>query len=258
MFCRIFIDPPASGTWNMAMDETLLESAAGGRGFSLRFYRWLEPTLSLGYFQQYDDRRLHAASLNCPAVRRTTGGGAILHDREITYSIAVPPGHHLASRHLILYESMHAALIEALACHGIKASLCRGEGRERNGKAPFLCFQRRAPGDVMLLEDKIGGSAQRRRHGAVLQHGSLLLARSTAAPELPGLAQAVAIDLSFDELTQTWLSKLAKAFSLELQPGIMSESEQRRAENLARDKYGSIDWTRNRKSKVKAENGHQF
>ena len=239
------------------MDETLLESAADGGGFSLRFYRWQQPTLSLGYFQQYDDRRQHAASLNCPAVRRATGGGAILHDREITYSFTVPPGDRLAVKHVTLYETVHTVLIEALAVYGIKASLCRGEGRQRDGKEPFLCFQRRSPGDVLLRAVKIAGSAQRRRRAAVLQHGSLLLGRSPAAPELPGLAEAAAIDLSFDQLVQTWLSKLAEAFSMELQPGILSDYEQRRAENLAREKYDSTDWTRNRGGKTHAEkSGH--
>ena len=90
MFCRLFIDPPAPGSWNMALDETLLESAADGGESSLRFYGWSQPTLSLGYFQPYDDRCQHAASRNCPAVRRASGGGAILHDREITYSFALP------------------------------------------------------------------------------------------------------------------------------------------------------------------------
>ena len=195
MFCRLFIDPPASGAWNMAVDETLLESAADGGGFSLRFYRWQEPTLSLGYFQQYDDRWQHAASLNCPAVRRATGGGAILHDREITYSIAVPPGHRLAVKHIALYETIHAALIDVLAGYGIHASLCQAKAGKCGRSQPFLCFQRRSPGDVLLSDVKIAGSAQRRCRGAVLQHGSVLLARSPAAPELPGLAEVAAISL---------------------------------------------------------------
>lgn len=250
MFCRLFIDPPASGAWNMAVDETLLESAAVGGGFSLRFYRWREPTLSLGYFQQYDDRRQHNASGNCPVVRRATGGGVILHDREVTYSIVVPPGHHLAQKHLTLYEAMHAALVDVLADHGVNASLCPGESREKNRTEPFLCFQRRSPGDVLMSDVKIAGSAQRRSRKAVLQHGSVLLARSPAAPELPGIAEAAAISLSFDQLTQAWLQKLAATLSIEWLPGALTDLEQRRAIDLARDKYDSTEWTRHRRQKV--------
>jgi lipoate-protein ligase A len=246
MNCRLFIDPPASPSWNMAVDETLLESATDGGEFSLRFYRWLQPTLSLGYFQRYDDRWQHAASRNCTVVRRATGGGAILHDREITYCVAAPPGHRLAIKHLALYETIHAALIEILAGYGIHARLCQDIGRQGDCSQPFLCFQRRSPGDVLLSEAKIAGSAQRRCRGAVLQHGSVLLALSTTAPELPGLAELAAINLSFDQLAQAWSSKLAEIFSLHYQPGILTDLEQCRAANLVREKYDSTQWTQYR------------
>src|SRR5688500_9559950 len=87
---RVITDPPASGAWNMAVDEALLESAATGSVATLRFYEWHEPTLSLGYFQPAADREQHAASRACPLVRRASGGGAIVHDRELTYSLAWP------------------------------------------------------------------------------------------------------------------------------------------------------------------------
>ena len=241
----------------MAIDETLLESAADGGGFSLRFYRWLEPTLSLGYFQQYDDRWQHAASRNCPAVRRATGGGAILHDREITYSFTVPPGHSLALKHLTLYESVHAALIEALAGYGINTSLCRGEGRQPDRKEPFLCFQRRSPGDVLLGAVKIAGSASVAAAARSYSMAACFWPVLPPPPELSGLAEEAAIALSFDQLVQTWLSKLAETLSMQLQPGILSGSEQRRAEDLVREKYDSTDWTRSRGGKMHAEkSGH--
>jgi len=61
----LLLDPPAPGAWNMAVDETLLEAAANDGLCTLRFYRWIEPTLSLGYFQAYADREKHEASLGC-------------------------------------------------------------------------------------------------------------------------------------------------------------------------------------------------
>src|SRR5882724_9809402 len=87
---RLIIDPPAHGAWNMAVDEALLESAAVDGIATLRLYQWSEPTLSLGYFQPAADRQTHPASRECPLVRRASGGGAILHDRELTYSLAIP------------------------------------------------------------------------------------------------------------------------------------------------------------------------
>jgi lipoate-protein ligase A len=243
MYCRLFIDPPASGAWNMAVDETLLESAATDGGISLRFYRWEVPTLSLGFFQQYEDRLKHSASLKCPVVRRATGGGAILHDREITYSIAIPPGHRLAVKHLTLYETIHSVLINVLADYGIQATLCKIEGRERDCDQPFLCFQRRSPGDVLLLDTKIAGSAQRRYRGAVLQHGSVLLSQSPTAPELLGIAEVAAVNCLYDEFVQSWTSKLAETITIPYQPGTLTDSEQRRIAELFEKKYYSCIWT---------------
>ena len=96
MDTRLIIDRPLPGAWNMAVDEALLLDASENGSASLRFYGWNAPTLSLGYFQRYDDRDLHAASRDCAVVRRQTGGGAILHDRELTYSLVLPPNHPLA------------------------------------------------------------------------------------------------------------------------------------------------------------------
>src|SRR5947207_13454995 len=102
----------------MALDEALMEAASGGL-CTLRFYRWSAPTLSLGYFQRISDRTTHAASQTCPLVRRQTGGGAILHDREWTYSLTAPAGSPLAVDALALYRAVHGALIEALANQGL-------------------------------------------------------------------------------------------------------------------------------------------
>jgi len=276
------LDPPASGAWNMAVDEALLTAAANDGQCALRFYRWQEPTLSLGYFQAYADRRRHEASVDCPVVRRASGGGAILHDIELTYSLAVPEGHPLAVGRLRTYRVVHEALIEALAQWGIEAAMFvpppartlhapREEGEERfvtrsvtstlgatwsvtdtlgvaQGAAsaehqPFLCFQRRAPGDVLIGGAKIAGSAQRRCRGAVLQHGSLLLARSEAAPELDGLKELSGRAVAVEELMQAWWERLAAALAITGRRGDLSEENRRQAAQLAAEKYASTAWT---------------
>jgi len=88
--CHLLIDPPASGSWNMAVDEVLLGAVAKSGTSALRFYQWKSPTLSLGYFQSYSERSKHPTSLAADALRRLSGGGAILHDRELTYSLILP------------------------------------------------------------------------------------------------------------------------------------------------------------------------
>ena len=98
---RLLADPPCPGPWNMAVDEVLLEWAAASGGCCWRTYAWAEPTLSLGYFQDYDRRRSHPPSVECAAVRRLTGGGAILHDAPHT-TIVSRPNEVRAARHPVL------------------------------------------------------------------------------------------------------------------------------------------------------------
>ena len=159
---RLLIDPPASGAWNMAVDEALLETAIAGGPATLRFYAWQEPTLSLGYFQSRDDREQHPASSACPLVRRSSGGGAILHDRELTYSIALPVAVARSSAAATeLYDGVHETLVETLAAVGVTAVLYRAAGGgcatqdSKRSSEPFLCFQRRACGDVICEGAKI-------------------------------------------------------------------------------------------------------
>jgi lipoyl(octanoyl) transferase len=261
---HLFRDPPAPGAWNMAVDETLLEAAADAGQCSLRFYQWVEPTLSLGYFQAYADRAGHAASRQCAVVRRSSGGGAIMHDFDVTYSLAVPDRHPLAADRLRTYRVVHDALVEVLGGLGIEAELFErntaglgcGSGSTKGDspifagakigtvpREPFLCFQRRASGDVLVRGEKIAGSAQRRCRGAVLQHGSVLLARSAAAPELAGLKELAGKTISVEEFIQAWLEKLSAALAIEWRRGELSETARRRAGKLVAEKYESATWT---------------
>lgn len=244
--CRLLIDPPCAGAWNMAVDEVLLEWSAERRGCCWRFYGWNEPTLSLGYFQAYHDRRGHLPSRNCPAVRRLTGGGAIVHDAELTYSLVVPGRRPLATGRSSLYETIHVSLIETLAELGVTATLYEAPGHRPPENEPLLCFQRRTPGDVLVGGTKIAGSAQRRRRGAVLQHGSVLLRRSAAAPELAALEDLAGKVIGHDELADAWLTKLSAALAVTWRVEPLSTRQRRRAADLAENRYASAHWTENR------------
>jgi lipoate-protein ligase A len=264
---HLLIDPPAAGAWNMAVDEALLKAAAAEGQSTMRFYRWEEPTLSLGYFQEYADRWNHTASSRCSVVRRASGGGAILHDVELTYSLAIPDRHPLAANRLRTYQAVHETLIETLAPWGIQAGMfpsqqvsqpenCPNFRVNENGtvplnagtgaRQPFLCFQRRAPGDVLVGEIKIAGSAQRRCLGAVLQHGSVLLARSDAAPELEGLKELTGKVILADRLIEAWSKKISEALTVVWQEGGLCDGSRCRAEALVAEKYASPSWTESR------------
>ena len=165
----------------MSVDQTLLEQAAIGKT-TLRFYQWSKPTLSLGYFQPFQQRVEHQESQTCPWLRRASGGGAILHDLELTYSFATPQAGRPAEQQQQLYDGFHNSLIQALATFDITATRCSTP--IPTGTSPFLCFQRQTVGDVLLNDHKVMGSAQRKYQQAILQHGSILLQQSQFAPPI--------------------------------------------------------------------------
>lgn len=181
---------PRPGAENMAADAALLDAGAAGAAGG-RWYRWAEPTLSLGHFQE--DAALEPGPVaELPRIKRLSGGGAIVHHHEWTYALAVPRSHRLARTPEEFYERVHGELIAALAAEGVSARL-RGE-EARDGAEPALCFLRSDPRDVVVTDPegrtrKVVGSAQRRRKGAVLQHGSLLVAASPFARAAPGLRE---------------------------------------------------------------------
>lgn len=244
--CRLIVDPPASGAWNMAVDEVLLDAATQGGECCLRFYQWSSPTLSLGYFQWAGARVEHPASLQCDLVRRSTGGGAILHDLELTYSLVVGAEHPLAADPGRLYDRVHTALIDTLGELGIAAGLCRGGRRYKPDDKPFLCFQRHSAGDVLLEGVKIAGSAQRKRRGAILQHGSVLLGTSEHAPELKGLEELSEKRVSVDQVVQIWTKYLAKSLNVAWHMRPLAENERDAVRAMVAKKFGWAKWT-NRK-----------
>ena len=246
--CQLLIDPPADGAWNMAVDEALLVATAESGQSTLRFYKWLRPTLSLGYFQNYADRDSHSASQDADVVRRLSGGGAILHDRELTYSLFLPASHRFAQETQSLYDAVHEAIITVLdsllATSSLRAESCQQSPSLATGNEPFLCFKRRAVGDILLPHKspggapKIAGSAQRRQRGVAMQHGSILLGQSTAAPELAGIAEIANVDLSPKEL----LSRLVDNFSGKLALNLMcGELPPRRQPTPSNCKATNID-----------------
>lgn len=247
MECRLIIDEPAPGAWNMALDEALLESAGrAGQGGCLRFYAWNEPTVSLGYFQNWADRQQHVPSRHCPLVRRSTGGGAIVHDLELTYSFTIPIKANTQSDLTVYYRAWHESLIEELAQRGVGASLCLAPQRRPRDQESFLCFQRRADRDVLIGDNKIAGSAQRRHGGALLQHGSLLLRRSTAAPELAGIAELAAVVLDPKALAVCWAQRVAARLGFTLRAATPSDQEMVAAQRIRGSRYAQSGWTTRR------------
>lgn len=190
--------PQQAAEWNMARDQALAGWANEANEVVLRFYSWPGPTLSLGYFQRSaDSAGEHLFSL--PKVRRATGGGAIVHHHELTYSICFPTN-STKGHFEVLYDIVHNAVIQALARNSLQAAMVRDvqvdrmnlDAKEVEASCScdpnaFLCFDRRAGNDVVIRGKKILGSAQRRHSRTVLQHGSILLGASQWTPHLLGI-----------------------------------------------------------------------
>jgi len=228
----------------MARDEALLRAVEQGRtGPTLRLYRWTPPTISLGYFQLYADyEALPSPAGDLPVVRRLTGGGAILHDLELTYSLTLPLNHPALARgpnHL--YELAHDAVIDALA--GLALEAHRDGFTDDSGprRGPFFCFARRHQLDVLVGPDKIAGSAQRRTRSAVLQHGSIVLANRYN--QQPTAEAGQEFEQALQQVKSTLPTRLAQATGLTVAPGSWSEEELGDAEALVA-KYTGAEWTR--------------
>lgn len=168
---RVLVDEPLPGAANMARDHALAALARPGTG-TLRFYRWSPATLSFGRNEPVTDQyrevlRRHA---RMGVVRRPTGGRAVLHDREMTYSAVVPV--RAAGGMRPAYRRINEGLVVGLRRLGVDAARAVGRALDP-GSGP--CFREPAEGEVAVGGRKLVGSAQARIGGAILQHGSLLL-----------------------------------------------------------------------------------
>ncbi len=166
--------PAMSGAENMAMDDALLQRAARTGECVLRVYTWTRPTLSLGRNQAARGRidPLRAATLGVDIVRRPTGGRALLHHREVTYSVTAPLERDASAR--AWYDAIGGVLLDALLGLGVPARLAMPSGRTPLPHTA-ACFQRPDAGEIVVHGRKLVGSALLRREGGLLQHGSILL-----------------------------------------------------------------------------------
>lgn len=175
---RLILDQPAPGAWNMAVDEVLLEGVAAGKAPpTLRFYRWKPACLSLGYFQSFAVvDPASCGALGIDVVRRPTGGRAILHDCELTYSMALPASVLGYDRGILpSYHRISRALRAGLAELGVATTVAPEAAAPTTAEHGPICFDRPSAHEILLQGRKLVGSAQVRRSDALLQHGSILI-----------------------------------------------------------------------------------
>lgn len=219
----------AQPAFNLGLDEALLESS--GAPVTVRFYSWKPGALSLGYFQRLADV---PAALDARAVvRRFTGGGAIHHQRELTFSIAADAEHPLYRGPIAeSYARVHAAVARALGTFGVTAEL-RGErslASEREGTG--MCFHKSSPLDLVWNERKGVGSAQRRSKGRVLHHGSIKLGTTPLEGDIATLEQ-VARGLEPESFAPALREAMEAHFGVKLVADVPDALERGRAKELA-------------------------
>ncbi|HUH96372.1 MAG TPA: biotin/lipoate A/B protein ligase family protein [Anaerolineales bacterium] len=263
---RLLITPPAHGAWNMAVDESILEHIGRGQSLpTLRLYSWQPPCLSLGQAQPFADVDLpRLTERGWDLVRRPTGGRAILHADELTYSVSASTDEpRLAGSILESYNRLAGALLQAVKSLGLPVEMKEDSGTPRETPNP-VCFEVPSAYEITVHEKKLIGSAQARRKEGVLQHGSLPLtgdlaritqalvfadesARGQAAERLLERATTVESVLGravlWNDAAQAFVWAFEAALDMKLEEGPLSESERGRADELVREKYAHPEWT---------------
>ena len=263
---RLIQSPPAQGALNMAMDDTLLESVMQGTSEPiLRLYRWNPACLSLGYAQPISDiDRARLKEHNWDLVRRPTGGRAILHTDELTYAVILPIGHPL-SRGGVLpsYQRISTGLIQALQLLGLEVTVQPSVQLNDVERTEPVCFKIPSSYEITVAGKKLLGSAQVRRKGAVLQHGTLPLQgeirricdalafpkaadRELAKQRVQQRAGTVSdlLDqhVTWDQAAQAIQQGFAKVFEIQFTTSDPTQEEMARCQTLQKERYQDEAW----------------
>ncbi len=259
---RLLVSPPADGATNMALDEAIVRAVGAGLARpTLRLYAWTPPCLSLGRAQSGDEvDRAACVRDGIDVVRRATGGRAILHTDELTYSVIAPPHEpRLSGDILASYRRLSRALLAALQHLGVNAHHSPLPTPHSPLSTRPVCFE--TPSHYELTSDdgrKLVGSAQMRARDAVLQHGTLPLVgdiaricRYLAAPPNPGRVRARAATLesvsghavSWEQAAEAMSIGFGAALNLTLTPGELTLQEQGWRDQLRAQKYANDTWT---------------
>jgi lipoate-protein ligase A len=256
---RIIDDVPHDAFFNMALDEAI--SVAVRRDLSpptLRLYQWSVPSVSIGYFQKTADINLAYCNKKAyPVVRRTTGGTAILHDSELTYSFSVrtdiePFGGGLYQS----YMAISNAVAGSLKRFNIDAEISTSRKRIRRNPS---CFRTSSYGEITVQGRKIIGSAQRRHKNCLLQQGSILLGFNAGSSRNivnnvsdendcleTGFIWKYSPAVSVPDLKASLKDAFEDVFCRQLACTGISEFELKLAEELMAEKYATEKWNMRR------------
>ena len=236
-----------NGASQMATDEAILTARIKGKiPNTLRFFTWKPPCVTIGFFQDLEEEVNlgKARSMNIDVVRRYTGGGAVLHEYELTYSLAISEK-DVSSGIVESYKEICGAIIEALLSIGIKAEF-------------------KPINDIIVGNKKISGNAQTRKSGVVLQHGTILLDLDlekmfsvlnvpdekikdkmikTAKERVTSLKNELGKNITNKEIEEALIYGFEKKFNIKTEIGELIPEELKHAEKLYKEKYTNNKWT---------------
>jgi lipoyl(octanoyl) transferase len=265
---RLILTSPSTGAKNMALDESLLISTAlKNKPSTLRLYSWDVPTLSLGYAQSIKDVDLTSLErLGWGLVRRPTGGRAILHTDELTYSVTASIDDPIMSGSLLeSYQRISKALLTALSILGIHAHADSVYPTRvtADGKDP-VCFEVPSNYEITVIGKKLIGSAQARKNNGVLQHGSLPLfgdltritrvlnyeneekknrSQSALLAHAGTISSLTGLQISIEQAQKAFIEGFSKSLDISFAISEPSRDELEITEELEKTKYGSPLWT---------------
>lgn len=260
------------GAMNMAVDEAILNAHTEGKvPPTIRFYAWNIPTLSIGYFQRVErEVDLHRVrEKGVEFVRRATGGRAVLHDKELTYSIIVSEAYPGIPQTVTeSYRLFSQGLLEGFRALGLEADLVSLDKESSKEKAESAaCFDSPSWYELVVEGRKVAGSAQTRQRGTILQHGSILLdmdvellfsllkfrsERAKQRLKQSFSTKAVAINeltsspVTWEKAVEAFTTGFSKGMDIELLPEPLTPEEHAMAVELAATKYGTEEWNMKR------------
>lgn len=272
---RFIVTEPMSPAMNMAVDEAILQLHGEGKvPPTVRFYTWDPATLSIGYFQkavkEINLEEVHRQGLGF--VRRPTGGRAVLHDKELTYSVIVSEEHpKMPSSVTEAYKIISMGLLHGFQNLGLSAemvSLASEEEKEKyTSPGSSACFDSPSWYELVVEGKKVAGSAQTRQKGVILQHGSILLdmdvellfsllnfpSERVKQRMMESFRQkAVTINevstrpIGLQEAIEAFGRGFASGLDVELVASDLAAEEQELAHELAQTRYGTEEWNMRR------------
>lgn len=244
---RFILDEYRPAPMNMAVDEAVMRLAREQTTPTIRFYGWKPSAISIGYFQSLEQEvdLKKCGELGVDFVRRITGGGAVFHDAELTYSFVCTENSNVVPKKIIdSYQKICGALVKGFGEMGLDAK--------------FVPIN-----DIIVNGKKISGNAQTRREGVVLQHGTVLLEVDVdkmfsllkvpsekmrgkliedVKQRVTSVEEQLNRKMSFGRLAEFMKKGFEKEFSARLLPGKFSQKELDLAKKIEKERFGNREW----------------